>query len=148
MLARLRLLPELSSDACLGDDCLSLSLGYNLGVGVGGRGRRRLPLGAARVSPAWQRRLGLQAAPLLLCEMSEEAERKRRPPFPCLHCGCRPGASQLVGSALGARGGFGDRVSSRGRVACLSLRGRGIFTGGAPIAAPGPRWAPGSGRAI
>lgn len=68
---------------------LSLSLGYNLR----GRGKRRLPQGAASVSPAWQRRLGLQAAPLLLCEMSEEAERKRRPPFPRLHHGCRPGSS-------------------------------------------------------
>lgn len=85
----LRLLPELSTDAYFGDDCLSLNLGYNLR----GRGKRRLTLGAASVSPAWQRRLGLQAAPLLLCEMSEEAERKLRPPFPCLYRGRRPGAS-------------------------------------------------------
>lgn len=85
----LRLQPELSTDAYFGDDCLSLNLGYNLR----GLGKLRLTLGAASVSPAWQRRLGLQAAPLLLCEMSEEAERKRRPPFPCLHQGCRPGAS-------------------------------------------------------
>lgn len=85
----LRLLPELSTDAYFGDNCLSLNLSYNLR----GHGKRRLPVGAATVSPAWQRRLGLQAAPLLLCEMSEEAERKRRPPFPCLHHGCRPGSS-------------------------------------------------------
>lgn len=91
-MVRLRVLPEPRSDACFRDDCVSLSLGYNLG---GGRGQRRLPPGAARVPPAWQRRLGLQAAPLLLCEVSEEAERKRRPPFPCLHRGSRPGSPSL-----------------------------------------------------
>lgn len=87
-MVRLRLLPEPFADAYFCDDCSSPDLGCNLR----GRGKLRLPLGAASVSPAWQRRLGLQAAPLLLCEMSEEAERKRRPPFPCLHHGSRPGS--------------------------------------------------------
>lgn len=52
---------------------------------------------------------GLQAPPPLLCEMSEEAERKRPPPFPRLHAGARPGPPRLGALVLGAHRGLGGR---------------------------------------